>query len=587
MPRNCSDTQKIYPTPQHTENVSEQSALANSANYPTRLPALPHELLLSFCTPTITTTIHNQGSLCLLQKAKLLTRPEHPFLGNARLQARALTLNNLGCLMKKWGKVHEGVKFLARAIRIEAEVPGGADNPAGTHVNMSAALSTLGFHRAAAAHAGHAIDLASHAIMRQAAGSSMPSEEDSITTEGNSVDKPGAGSVEKGGPASVHVSTADDAGSNSWGSGDAPTAVVRGAPGSTSDAPPLLQGPADGVTIDSAAADNGRCSATSSSSATPTQDVSPGTPDQENEGVQTTTISTNSSAAHDRGMPFGRVNTSGVTEETSSIERRETLSAAAGGLLAIASFNLGVEREHLGQLDAALSSYEDARVAANQYLGPENPVAKGIGVALEQASAAAVATASYSSKRAAWRARSAVSSFPSIGKLKFGPRTPGEVSGFGGNRVSPRRLRQQQQQQHRGQKTARDLLDRAYSCARPCPAPPHTDSWSRLGRVFSPRSPPTAPGSDSTGGPQRAGRWTKSDAPHAARPVKKAQWPPGGGGKTSPRCSADEDLRWRALACTEWQCSPREALHAQQTANQRVDVGVPVPAGIGIHTTEG
>ncbi|CAN0533541.1 unnamed protein product, partial [Ectocarpus sp. 12 AP-2014] len=185
----------------------------------------------------------------LLQKASLLTSRGQPFLGKARLQARALTLNNLGCLMKKWGKPRESVKFLARALRIEAKVPGGADNPAGTHVNMSAALSTIGLHREAAMHAGHAIDLASQAMM-----------------------------------------------------------------------------------------------------------------DQE--------------ASQDRHQ------------------------SAAGGLLAIACFNLGVEREHLGQLDAAIASYKDARSAADEHLGPESPVAKGIEVALEKASAAAATAASYSRKRA-------------------------------------------------------------------------------------------------------------------------------------------------------------------------------------------
>lgn len=531
-----------------------------------------------FCNTSHHNDIQKQGSLCLLQKAKLLTSREQPFLGKARLQARALTLNNLGCLMKKWGKVREGIKFLARAIRIEAELPGGADNPAGTHVNMSAALSTLGFHRAAAAHAVHAVGLASQAIIRQSADSIVPSEEDSITAEGDYVGHnagPG-GTGEEGESTSVDVTTADyAAGSASYGSGSSLTAVIGRVPeSSSSDVPPLLQGPAGGETIDSAAADNGRSAATSSSSAPPTQDAGPGTLPQEKKGVRI--------SAPTNGAASDSASTS-VMEETSSTERQNVLSAAAGGLLAIAYFNLGAEREHLGQLDAALASYEDARVAADQHLGPESPIAKGIGVALENASAAAVATASYSSKRAAWRSRTAVSSFPAIGKLQFRQRTPSGISSFGGRkRASPRRLPKQHQQL--GVETAKDLLDRAYSCARPCPAPPRTDSWSRLERVVSPRSPPTAPGSESTGGPQRAGRWTKPDASAVARPVKEHRSAEGGG-RPGPRCTMDEDLRWRALACAEWQCSPREALHAQQTANRRVDdVGiVAVPAGVGNH----
>lgn len=476
--------------------------------------------------------------------------------------------------MKKWGKVREGIKFLARAIRIEAEVPGGADNPAGTHVNMSAALSTLGFHRAAAAHAGHAIDLASQAIMKQASDSFVPSEGDSITAVGHSVDCAGPGGVEEGGAVSVDVAAADDAVGSSCGGGDSLAAVVGEAPESSSDTPPLLEGTA-GETVDSAAADNGRSPATSSSSPS-IHGASPGIPDKEKKGIRIT--ARENSVVDDRGTSPGSVNS---VEETSSIERQEPPSSAAGGLLAIAYFNLGVEREYLGQLDAAISSYEDARVAADQHLGPESPVAKGIEVALEKASAAAVATASYSSKREASRSRTAVSSFPSIGKLQFGQRTPGRVSSFGGGRLSPRRLRQQQRGEettNNNVSTARDLLDRAYSCARPCPAPPRVDSWSRLAHVLSPRSPPTASGPES-GGPQRAGRWTKAEAP-AARPVKAQRSE--GGGRSSARCSVlDEDLRWRALACAEWQCSPREALHAQQTAERHVDdVGVVVQAGV-------
>ena len=114
--------------------------------------------------------------------------------------------------MKKWGKPREGVKLLARALRIEAEIPGSADNPAGTHVNMSAALSTLGFHRAAAAHAGHAIDLASRAMMRQEEESSF-----FYATEGGSIrtgDDATPGSVEVGGKA------ADGAGAGAGAVGD-------------------------------------------------------------------------------------------------------------------------------------------------------------------------------------------------------------------------------------------------------------------------------------------------------------------------------------------------------------------------------
>ena len=127
-----------------------------------------------------------QGSLFLLQKAQLLTSQKRPYLGNARLQARAVTLNNLGCLMKKWGKPRVGITYLARALRIEAKAPGGTDNPAGTHANMSVALSTLGMHRAAAVYAVHAVGLASKAVEKASAATSA---EDAPTDSGGGADR--------------------------------------------------------------------------------------------------------------------------------------------------------------------------------------------------------------------------------------------------------------------------------------------------------------------------------------------------------------------------------------------------------------
>ncbi|CAM9966740.1 unnamed protein product [Ectocarpus sp. 12 AP-2014] len=505
----------------------------------------------------------------LLQKASLLTSRGQPFLGKARLQARALTLNNLGCLMKKWGKPRESVKFLARALRIEAKVPGGADNPAGTHVNMSAALSTIGLHREAAMHAGHAIDLASQAMMDQEA--SFFYVEDPNISSGDPAD------MEEDGAAAASVDlTADDSG-RKGGVGDSDTSVpsvgVAGRLESSSVPRPEVQGE-DGKTVcSSAVADDGRtCSPEASSSV---HDADHDVP----EGGTKANPAENGTGGHGGG---GGGESTGVEKsvqgDTSSVDRQDRHQSAAGGLLAIACFNLGVEREHLGQLDAAIASYKDARSAADEHLGPESPVAKGIEVALEKASAAAATAASYSRKRAASRSRVAVASFPCIGKLKFGQKNSQVPSRFGGVGLSPRcRSQQQHGEEIVGKATARDLLEHAYTSPRPCPAPPHKGSWAHLGHVPTPR--PAPPGRSASRGPQRAGRWTSVDTP-AARAMKEAQrrsegWRNDG----RNRGDVDGDLRWRALACAEWQCSPREALHAQrQVAEQHgVDVGVAAP----------
>ena len=490
--------------------------------------------------------------------------------------------------MKKWGKPREGVKLLARALRIEAEIPGSADNPAGTHVNMSAALSTLGFHRAAAAHAGHAIDLASQAMMRQEEESSF-----FYATEGGSIrtgDDATPGSVEVGGKAADgagagagavgdNVDVNNDGGSGGGGGGggrgggdsDPGAARVCGTPENGRDIPPLKIGTKDVEAIDSVGADDGRSPETSSS-LSPTNDAGRGASNQEEKNDSR---GNPENGADHQGVSSASAN--GEGDGSSSIERHFSTPSAAGGLLAIAYFNLGVEREYLGQLEAAISSYEEARVIADQHLGSESPVAKGIEAALEKASAALVAAARYSSKRAAYHARSAVSSFPSIGQLQFGQRTPGGVLSFG--RPSPRRraqLRQQHSDEATSETSGRDLLQRAYSSPRPypAPAPPRTDSWGRVGLgPTSPRSPATASGSEA-GGPQRAGRWTKSEA-SVVRPVKAPRSGRRGGSGSRPGSRSneggvglvDEDLRWRALACAEWQCSPRDALHAQQAAH--------------------
>ncbi|CAM9494209.1 unnamed protein product [Ectocarpus sp. 6 AP-2014] len=509
-----------------------------------------------------------KASIRLLQKASLLTSRGQPFLGKARLQARALTLNNLGCLMKNWGKPRESVRFLTRALRIEAKVPGGADNPAGTHVNMSAALSTIGLHWEAATHAGHAIDLASQAMMEQEAEFSYV--EDPNTASGDPADMGEDGAA----VASVDLTSADSG--TKGGIGDSDKSVssvgVKGCLESSSVPRPEVHGE-DGETVcSSAVADDGRtCSPEASPSVHHADHDVPARGKKANPAE-------NCTEGHGGGGGESAGDEKSVRGDMSSVDRQDGPPSAAGGLLAIACFNLGVEREHLGQLDAAIASYKDARSAADQHLGPESPVAKGIEIALEKASAAAATAASYSRKRAASRSRVAVSSFPCIGKLKFGQKNSQVPSRFGGVGLSPRcRSQQQHGEEIFGEATARDLLEHAYTSPRPCPAPPHKGSWARLGHVPTPRSAPQA--RSASRGPQRAGRWTSVDTP-AARAMKEAQrrsegWRNGG----RKRGDVDGDLRWRALACAEWQCSPREALHAQrQVAEQHgVDVGVAAP----------
>ncbi|CAM9688452.1 unnamed protein product [Chrysoparadoxa australica] len=96
----------------------------------------------------------------LLAKAHLLTGRTQTLLVDtrSRLQLRAITLNNLGCLYKKWGKPRVALKFLDRALTLESRHP-TLENPAGTHLNMSACYGTIGMHKDAAKHALKAIYL--------------------------------------------------------------------------------------------------------------------------------------------------------------------------------------------------------------------------------------------------------------------------------------------------------------------------------------------------------------------------------------------------------------------------------------------
>lgn len=278
--------------------------------------------------------------------------------------------------------------------------------------------------------------------------------------------------------------------------------------------------------------------------------------------------------------------------------------STAGGLLAIAYFNLAVEREHLGQPEAALEAYEKARATAALHLDPEGPVAKGMELALETASDTALPV--FCTPRAV--VQSSCLSFPSIGKLYFGPKPQGATPR--GIRPSPRRLspRRQWNQNSEEEKETCDVenarlgvrqsprlsakndaressgqspLERAYLSQQPSP-PSHRDRRARASRL-SRMSPTSVVGSGSPG-PQRAGRWAR-DAQELVPPrnaLTQISASSGGGGgmhgvrseiqPSDKRQIRQEDgILWRARACAEWGCSPDDARRAQQLTGRDAD----------------
>lgn len=518
-----------------------------------------------------------QTSLQLLQKAKLLTGRDQPFLGNARLQARALTLNNLGCLMRKWGKPRVGISLLARALRIEANIPGGAENPSGTHLNMSAALSSVGMHREAAAHAGHAIFLASQAMEQANLGKiTTPSVRSDFASE---VDVDHAASA---------GSTSDDKDDRKTGSQDYRSSETRGL------------GEEHGVNDESVVVHDGR----SEEEAFTTESSQDATSSQGDSGGIRMAMPSKEDLTQSQQL----LDTSEGSRE--SVIGSDADKSAAGGLLAIAYYNFAVEREHLGQHESALEAYENARRAAGVHLGPDSPVAKGIELALQAASAAACDTATANRRRR--DAQPGVSSFPAIGKLTFSPRTHitdgdglarlrgklvasgGEVSD-GGERLCPDGAK--------GIGVCRSRLARAYTTARPYPprrpaafawAPrlvsgqPHHEQKHHASQreqvehsceemCYSPSG--YVGGGRIGGGPERAGRWTAvGTSPRAVKTPRRSERSEGlsqtddksEGGSDLLLHSNDghEGLLWRAQVCAQMGLSPRDARRAQLEAER-------------------
>ncbi|CAN0468712.1 unnamed protein product, partial [Discosporangium mesarthrocarpum] len=311
-----------------------------------------------------------KGALDLLDKARLLTERGRPYLPEgARLPARATTLNNLGCLMKRWGKPRVGISYLSRAIDIEARSPPGmTDNPAGTHLNMCAALSDIGLHRSAAYHAAAAVHLLtscseSAATLAVAWPGSPPTLVGGGAEEG---DGEGGGRAEEDESWSMNCGSAHHNQERS-GEESLPLGEQALGKGGTATNEPHTVDDAKGVRGSAEAGDSG-------------------------------------------GEGSGEAGGGGVT-----------LEASAGTLLAMAHFNLAVELEHLRRHEAALASYALAIKAAEAGLGPRHPVALGMREALEQAKADIGALAAGHAARSSTRtAKGRVTAHcPHIGKLRL------------------------------------------------------------------------------------------------------------------------------------------------------------------------
>lgn len=431
--------------------------------------------------------------------------------------------------MKQWGKPRVGIAFLARALRIEAEVPGDADNPAGTHLNMSAALSTVGMHRAAAAHAGYAIGLASQAMMND--------QPDPATSP--------SGNLGSGGSMPI--------------TGSAHPGPIEGGRPETSE---NYVGAEAGVTegdIDSVMGDDGRPNQENLPRSWPRRE------DQRRPGdVETKTPSGGSAT-------IGMVPVGPIAEGGSLVNGVNENRAAAGGLLAVAYFNLAVEREHLGQPAAALNAYQNARIAAGRHLGPESSVAKGIEqAALAVASAAVIEAAAVSDPRRGVT-RSGVNSFPSIGKLRFSPRSPrldAAANSDCSERPSPRRSKTPPRVlagcANAVEANHATVLAEAYHSPRPFPHPPSVPPRCTCIGLRGPTPPPRSAG--------RRRQCSTAPAPRETKAQIGASSERGARSHSGRRYARQAGgLLWRAQACSLFGCSPQEAMRAQQAEVNRLE----------------
>merc|ERR1719335_701640 len=87
------------------------------------------------------------------EKAEALTDPANLHMNSeSRLVLRAVTYNNLGCFYKSMSKLHTALQYLRKAQKIEERPNSKCQNPAGTHLNLCALLSTMGKHSEALQH---------------------------------------------------------------------------------------------------------------------------------------------------------------------------------------------------------------------------------------------------------------------------------------------------------------------------------------------------------------------------------------------------------------------------------------------------
>lgn len=102
---------------------------------------------------------HTEARQYLSKALAVTAKPMAMVLSNReeRLRLRSTTLNNLGCLFRRMGKVHAALKNLEMALEIEVTLVETPES-AGTHLNLCAILLQLKEPRVALKHARTALD---------------------------------------------------------------------------------------------------------------------------------------------------------------------------------------------------------------------------------------------------------------------------------------------------------------------------------------------------------------------------------------------------------------------------------------------
>eukprot|EP00753_Platysulcus_tardus_P015025 PLAT4722.1.p1 GENE.PLAT4722.1~~PLAT4722.1.p1 ORF type:complete len:470 (-),score=239.64 PLAT4722.1:126-1472(-) len=327
----------------------------------------------------------------LLKKAEVLTQSGGALPnGTMRLKLRAVTLNNLGCYYKSQGKFHAALNALERALKIEQKTE-ACDNPAGTHINICVILSQLGRHRLAAQHARAALKLmeyeaeAFEAAKREEEGEAA----DDAAATGLDGDMPPFDDDEPVGPVDPEAAARRD--------------------GVDEEAAADGSGPAaDGDGVDEEAA--GELTRVLSRAALDSSKV------EEEDGVDADVHAEDSSIRRhvDEAEDEEARRMAELRNEMRTPAAEEGADGAAGdgagddgdddepgpettSLLGIAHFNLAVELEYLGKIDAAVASYRRACAVTERDLGVSHPMTTGMRRTLEEAQKkAALARKGYS-----------------------------------------------------------------------------------------------------------------------------------------------------------------------------------------------